>query len=232
MAAPKHGKGEARALYLDLLKQAGTAGVPLLELAKQAGVTRTGRVLGALQPDLESGAVKRHRPTTSQPSTLYLSEFWSPKPPRVRVYTPKGTDRRCITKQNEWLAHLKLLGDSGALIAELEAHFGVSNQTASAYLQGLSIRGEVVSVYKSEGKSNRLKRWFAAEYMPKATQKKPAQQTTTWLDPKAPAIIPAGVRITRAETPKPRFEFTPPPGWRGQISAAEARPWAMVVARG
>ena len=96
---------------------------------------------------------------------------------------------------------------------------GVKRPSVERPLQRLLAAGRLVN----RRTSTKSSLYYAPEFAPEVMA--PAQRTTSIRDANVtmpmggePIITPA-TKVTRAEPVPGRFEFKPPPGWRGQITS-------------
>ena len=98
---------------------------------------------------------------------------------------------------------------------EIAKQFDVTRDSVNKALHPLTSCGVVRMERKGR---NAPGRWFIgpAPVTQRAALTIRAKAVT--LDPSAPAIVPAGVKVTVAPRPVDRFAVSVPPGWSGQIT--------------
>lgn len=133
------------------------------------------------------------------------------KPPLPRGY---GHQRMLEVVRQAGAAGINALTASHVL--------GVSRDRATVLLGQLAKERKITRVWR-HGKEMAI--WYMPELAPRmavidaAPRKRDQPLSRLTLPPDAPAIVPPGVKVTQCpHGVDSRFTFTPPPGWRGQIT--------------
>lgn len=222
---PKDNNIEVVDRMLYLLKQAGTEGMRPRDMAEAIGKHKDGL----------SFAAKKILTTGKAARIIYgpnRSVFWAIEyaPPEAKTL-PKKTKEPKAKKERwqvtETLEMLAKAAHRGMLTSEIARARNITVSSAGNILARLIAAGKCVSVF-IDGKT---KRYFVPQYAPAHVEpvaqqllQKAARPPTTIrispsrMDPDAPPIITERTKITVAKAPPGRFEFDPPPGWRGQIT--------------
>lgn len=239
-APPQRRNGMAMAAYLQMVRDAGPAGILAADIAKHYGLTRTQTVCDALTPLMRDGVVYRLRPSPGVASRLYLMEHKPAEgeavPPRQRKSRSKGTGHSTPV-QDRYMADAKAAGAQGITVNGQASKYGTKPATVAKAVGVMVSRGHLVARLTGSGKAHAMKTYFLPEFAPDESaivhtvRAKPVYRSQAVTLPKdAPAIIPAGVKITRA-APFVDRRFTVETPQRGWINSAECRPWAAGAAR-
>lgn len=136
------------------------------------------------------------------------------------------TKRRTLTPsvtRDTALALAAQAGASGITSSDVAHARGITQQSAAILLGRMAADGLLVNVRRSHKDS----RYYLPEHAPTlnaALKEKKIQPLTSIraanvrLDPGAEAISTPATKITSVKAPPGRFEFQPPPGWKGQIT--------------
>lgn len=232
--------GEAMATYLQMVRDAGPAGVLAADIAKRYGLTRTQTVCDALTPLMRDGVVYRLRPSPGVASRLYMMEF---KPaeglavaPRQRKSRAKGTGHASPV-QDRYLADAKAAGAQGITVNGQAAKYGTKPATVAKAISVMVSRGHLVARLTGSGKQHAMKTYFAPEFAPDASAMEPTvrakpvdRSRAVTLAKDAPMVIPPHVKVQECPCGMDQ-RYTVKTPQRGWINSAECRPWAAGVAR-
>ena len=215
--AIKAPKGRLGEVYHQMLVDAGKAGLSMVEFQRITNITQAYNITLALKKHIEAGHVVRVRPTASRPSWLYAAGYEPPNEPQAKK-------PRQPTQIDLAVSLLMKAGTRGMSTAELVDAFGDSVTTTSARMSWMERQGLAVSVsglINSGPRGHRLKTWFIKGSERTAQLKKAAAPVAKVfrLDPKAPAIIPKGLKPIICPGPRlDRYTADPAIAGRGVIT--------------
>jgi DNA-binding MarR family transcriptional regulator len=211
----KRGPGKAAADYLDAIRS--TPGMTTKEICERFGVTRN----SAAHPLVilfEKGQIERKRVDSLGTHRWYIAGEAPEVAPPVKRDPPLKPAQDC------YMELLRSHSASGMLVSEIMAATGFLESSVSTQLARLHKAGKIAWVRDgAKGKGHQRKRWYVAGLEPVAPVEPVKRRLTSIRDanvtmPQGDPIITPTTKITRVDPVPGRFEFKPPPGWRGAIT--------------
>ena len=205
-----------------VLRQAGAKGLRPSEIAEAVGKSHDATRL-KLRTLMQRGKAARVIHSRNR-TTMYAIEY----APSQGTTPPPAVKAKKRTAADEALEILAQAGAEGISAAELAHRRGTTQASAYETLKFMTKIGKCVN----RRPSYKVSRYYLFEHAPAVSvpavtaQLQPSKKYATTISapsrtlfaPDAVAIITDCTKITSVKAPLGRFEFEPPPGWKGQIT--------------